>query len=286
MKGLLLAGGTGSRLWPATVATSKQLLPVYDKPMIYYPLASLMELQVREILVISSPRDLSGFQRLLGTGRQWGIQIEYAEQSEPRGIAEALLIGHSFTKDDAVALILGDNILHGVQLASLLGPALGNGGATILATKVINPQQYGIVEIAENGRILSIEEKPLEPKSNLAIPGLYLLDHSASTRARSLRPSERGELEITDVLTSYLSDHRLKVVTLPVGTVWLDAGTVEDLYAATEYVRVIEQRQGIKIGCVEEVAWRNGWISTKQLRHLEKSLEPSKYAAYLGTLGQ
>jgi len=284
VKGIILAGGTGSRLWPATKSVSKQLLPVYDKPMIYYPLATLMELGVREFLVITGPRDLEAYGRLLDDGTQWGITVEYAHQDYPRGIAEALVIGEKFIAKSSVALILGDNIFHGADLSSGIRPTIDLPGATVLATDVVSPSNYGIVELGDGSTPLSIEEKPDQPRSNLAIPGLYFLDERAPSWSRDLRPSARGEIEITDLLRTYLEFGELRVVELPADSVWLDAGTVDDLYAATEYVRVIEKRRGVKIGCVEEVAWRNGWLSTESLAQLADMLMPSPYAHYLKSL--
>lgn len=284
VKGIILAGGTGSRLWPATRSVSKQLLPVYDKPMIYYPLATLMDLGIREFLVIATPRDIDAYRRLLDDGTQWGICVEYAKQDSPRGIAEALVIGEQFIAAGSVALILGDNLFHGADLSSGIRPTIDLPGATVLATDVASPSNYGIVELGEGSTPLSVEEKPTRPKSNLAIPGLYFLDERAPSWARALGPSTRGEIEITDLLRMYLERGELRVVELPADSVWLDAGTVDDLYAATEYVRVIEKRRGVKIGCVEEVAWKNGWLPTEALSQLAELLMPSPYAAYLKSL--
>lgn len=284
MKGIVLAGGTGSRLWPATTSISKQLLPVYDKPMVYYPIATLMSLGIRDLLILTTPRDTAAFEQLLGDGSRWGMSIEFAVQDEPRGIAQSLLIGAAFLGGDSCALILGDNIFHGAGFADAIRPHLGRRGATALAVRVATPEQYGIVELDAQGLALSIEEKPAFPKSQLAIPGLYLLDGKAPTLAASLVPSARGELEITELLTTYLTQNALTVVQLPLDTVWLDAGTVDDLFSATEYVRAIERRHDSKVGCLEEVAWQQGWIDSEQLAGIAEDLLPSNYGRYLQQL--
>lgn len=281
MKGIVLAGGTGSRLWPSTTAVSKQLLPVYDKPMIYYPIATLMSLGLQELLIVTTRKDAEAFRGLLGNGSHWGIHIQFAVQEEPRGIAQSLLIGSCFLDGSGCALILGDNIFHGAGFVERLFPSMGKPGATALAIKVTNPQQYGIVEVDSKGGVLSIEEKPTSPRSHLAVPGLYLFDECAASLAAGLRPSARGELEITDLLSVYLGADALKVVQLPPDTVWLDAGTVDDLFSATEYVRAIEKRHGTKVGCIEEIAWNHGWIDNTQLRTLGERLLPSLYGEYL-----
>lgn len=281
MKGIVLAGGTGSRLWPSTTSVSKQLLPVYDKPMIYYPIATLMSLGVQDFLVVTTPKDAEAFRDLLGDGSKWGIGIQFAEQEEPKGIAQSLLIGSQFIDGHGCVLILGDNIFHGAGFVERLIPFMGGPGATALAIRVMNPQQYGIVEVSTQGTVLSIEEKPASPRSDLAVPGLYFFDESATSLSADLRPSARGELEITDLLSAYLEAGLLNVIQIPSDTVWLDAGTVDDLFSATEYVRAIERRHGAKVGCVEEVAWQNGWIDSQQLRVLGERLLPSVYGEYL-----
>jgi glucose-1-phosphate thymidylyltransferase len=281
VKGIVLAGGTGSRLWPSTTSVSKQLLPVYDKPMIYYPIATLMSLGLRELLVVTTPKDAQAFRGLLGDGSSWGIHIQFAVQGEPKGIAQSLLIGSRFVDGSGCALILGDNIFHGAGFVERLIPHIGEPGATALAMRVVNPQQYGIVEVDSQGSALSIEEKPTSPRSHLAVPGLYLFDGNASSLAAGLSPSARGELEITELLSAYLALDSLNVVQLPPDTVWLDAGTVDDLFSATEYVRAIEKRHGTKVGCIEEIAWQHGWIDTTQLGRLGESMLPSLYGQYL-----
>ena len=281
MKGIVLAGGTGSRLWPSTTSVSKQLLPVYDKPMIYYPIATLMSLGVRDFLVVTTPKDAQAFRSLLGDGSKWGIGIQFAEQQEPKGIAQSLLIGSHFIDGGSCVLILGDNIFHSAGFVERLIPFVGGGGATALAIRVMNPQRYGIVEVGSQGTVLSIEEKPASPRSNLAVPGLYFFDESASSLAAGLRPSARGELEITDLLSAYLEAGSLNIVQLPPDTIWLDAGTVDDLFSATEYVRAVERRHGAKVGCPEEIAWHNGWIDNQALRLLGQRLLPSAYGEYL-----
>jgi glucose-1-phosphate thymidylyltransferase len=286
MKGIVLAGGTGSRLWPITKGVSKQLLPVYDKPLVYYPLGTLFLAGIKDILVITSPHDLSSFERLLGDGSQFGCQFHYASQDQPNGLAEAFIIGEDFISDDDVALVLGDNIFHGVGLGTQLRQVNTQNGATIFAYKVSNPESYGVVEFSSQGKVLSIEEKPIYPRSNYAIPGLYFYDNQVVEIAKSIKPSLRGELEITTINQRYLSEGRLNTRVLDRGTTWLDAGTFESLHAASSYVQIIEERQGSKISCLEEVAWRNGWISDQDLIRIASSYMGNPYAKYLdGLLG-
>lgn len=284
MRGIILAGGTGSRLWPLTRATSKQLLPIYDKPMIYYPLATLAVAGLREVLVITTPRDVVAFKALLGDGSQFGMEISYAEQAHPNGLAEAFLIGEDFLDGDAAALILGDNLLYGQGLGQSLRGKTAPEGASIFAYQVSNPWVYGVVEIDDGGKAISIEEKPETPRSNLAVTGLYFYDNQVVDIAKQVEPSSRGELEITSVNDVYLQQGTLDVTVLPRGTAWLDTGTFDDLQAASDFVRVIEDRQGLKINCVEEVAWRNGWITDDALLEQATKYEASGYGRYLRTL--
>ncbi|MFG2102911.1 glucose-1-phosphate thymidylyltransferase RfbA [Micromonospora echinaurantiaca] len=281
MRGILLAGGTGSRLWPITRAVSKQLMPVFDKPMIYYPLSTLVMSGVREVLVITTPEDQSQFQRLLGDGSQWGLRLEYVVQARPEGIAQAFVLGADFIGDEAVALILGDNIFHGVGLGRQLAAHGDLVGGRVFAYPVANPEAYGVVEFDEGGKVLSIEEKPTRPKSRYAVPGLYFYDNRVVDIARKLTPSARGELEITAVNEAYRETGELSVTVLDRGTAWLDTGTFTSMMQAAEFVRVIEERQGMKIGCVEEVAWRAGLIDDAQLRALAEPLTKSGYGDYL-----
>ncbi|MFC5910894.1 glucose-1-phosphate thymidylyltransferase RfbA [Streptacidiphilus monticola] len=282
MRGILLAGGTGSRLWPLTRAVSKQLMPVYDKPMVYYPLATLMMAGIREILVVTTPQDQDQFRRLLGDGSQWGLRLEYAAQERPEGIAQAFLLGADFVGDESVALVLGDNIFHGSGLGTRLASENRElTGGRIFAYPVADPSALGVVEFDADGRVLSIEEKPEKPKSRYAVPGLYFYDNQVVEIARGLKPSARGELEITAVNEAYLRRSELRVTKLDRGTVWLDTGTFELMVQASEYVRVIEQRQGYKVGCVEEIAWRMGYIDAAQLRDLAEPLLKSGYGQYL-----
>ena len=281
MKGIVLAGGTGSRLWPITKSISKQLLPVYDKPLIYYPLGTLFLAGIRDILLITTPEDLSSFQRLLGNGAQFGVSIQYEVQMKPNGLAEAFLIGEKFINQDNVALILGDNIFHGVGLGQQLKMIDFNNGATIFAYRVSDPERYGVVEFSPNGNVITIEEKPRMPKSNFAVPGLYFYDTDVVEIAKQVEPSSRGELEITSVNENYLNKGRLVTKVLERGTTWLDTGTVQTLHAASSYVQIIEERQGSKISCLEEIAWRNGWITGENLEILAKNFGSSPYGTYL-----
>lgn len=281
VRGIILAGGTGSRLWPITKAVSKQLMPVFDKPMIYYPLSTLVMAGIGDILVITTPDDLSQFQRLLGDGSQFGLQLSYAVQPRPDGIAQAFLVGADFIAGEPVALVLGDNIFHGTGLGRQLRRRSPLVGGHIFAYPVANPRDYGIVEFGEEGKVLSIVEKPAEPRSRYAVPGLYFYDKRVVDIVRGLQPSARGELEITAVNEAYLQAGELQVTVLDRGTAWLDTGTFTSLVQASEFVRVIEERQGLKIGCVEEAAWRAGFIDAGQLRALAEPLVRSGYGTYL-----
>lgn len=284
MKGIILAGGSGTRLHPITLGISKQLMPVYDKPMIYYPLSTLMMAGIREVLVITTPEDQAQFQRLLGDGSRWGIELTFAAQPSPDGLAQAFIIGADFIGDDAVALVLGDNIFYGTGLGSSLAANTDVTGGQIFAYHVTEPSAYGVVEFSEDGRVISIEEKPEHPKSSYAVPGLYFYDNDVVQIARDLQPSERGELEITGINEAYLRRGDLNVTVLPRGTAWFDTGTFLGLMDAAQFVHVVEARQGQKIGCVEEVAWRNGWLSDEQFAALAESLRKSGYGTYLAGL--
>ena len=285
MKGIILAGGSGTRLHPLTLAVSKQLMPVYDKPMIYYPLSTLLLAGINEVLIISTPDDLPLFQRLLGDGSAWGCSFSYAEQQQPRGLAEAFLIGREFVGQENVSLILGDNIFYAQGLAPKLKRAVSDiDGATIFCYQVSDPERYGVAEIGRDGRVLSVEEKPAQPKSRWAITGLYFYDNSVLDIAKQVQPSRRGELEITSVNQFYLEQGRLRAELLGRGAAWLDTGTHESLMDAASYVEVIERRQGMKIGSPEEVAWRMGFIGDEQLEYLASRLERSGYGDYLRSL--
>ncbi|MDM7888838.1 glucose-1-phosphate thymidylyltransferase RfbA [Curtobacterium sp. RHCJP20] len=284
MKGIILAGGSGTRLWPITKGISKQLMPIYDKPMVYYPLSTLMMAGIREVLVITTPEYNDQFRALLGDGASLGMDIQYAVQPSPDGLAQAFVIGEDFIGDDSVALVLGDNIFHGTGLGSSLKRNTEVDGATIFAYQVADPTAYGVVEFDDEFRALSIEEKPTAPKSNYAVPGLYFYDNRVVEIAKTIEPSARGELEISTVNERYLEDGSLSVQVLDRGTAWLDTGTFESMMQASEYVKVIEDRQGSKIGCIEEIAWRNGWIDDTALEALAAPLVKSGYGVYLRRL--
>ncbi|MEI6056409.1 MAG: glucose-1-phosphate thymidylyltransferase RfbA [Lentisphaerota bacterium] len=282
MKGIILAGGSGTRLHPITMCTSKQLLPIYDKPMIYYPLCTLMQAGIKDILIISTPRDLPFFEALLGDGSKWGISLTYKQQPSPDGLAQAFIIGESFIGNDQVCLILGDNIFHGASFDETLKSTVQKlDGATVFGYYVNDPERYGVAEIDKKGNVLSLEEKPKEPKSNYAVTGLYFYDNSVVETAKNLKPSPRGELEITDVNKIYLSQSKLKLVKLGIGFAWLDTGTHKSLMEASMYFSVLEDRQGLKVACPEEVAWREGYITDEKLEMLAKETFKSGYGQYL-----
>lgn len=288
MKGIVLAGGSGTRLHPITKGVSKQLLPIYDKPMVYYPISALMLAGIREILIISTPEDLPGFKRLLGDGSDYGVDFQYAEQPSPDGLAQALTIGEEFVSNDAVCLVLGDNIFYGQGFPSMLRQAVkdaeDDNKATVFGYYVKNPQRYGVAEFDEAGNVLSLEEKPANPKSNYAVVGLYFYPKNAAEVAHNIKPSPRGELEITSVNQEYLRRGQLKVQLFGRGFAWLDTGTHESLSEASNFVEVLEKRQGLKISCLEEIAWRNGWISDKRLLEIAETMRNNEYGEYLKSL--
>lgn len=281
MKGIILAGGSGTRLWPITQAISKQLMPIYDKPMIYYPLTTLMQAGIRDILIITTPDDQAGFQRLLGDGSRWGINLDYAVQPKPEGLAQAFIIGEDFIGNDKVALVLGDNIFHGERLDESLQECTNPDGGTVFAYKVSDPERYGVVEFDEQNQAISIEEKPAEPKSNFAVVGLYFYDNEVVEIAKNVKPSDRGELEITSINAEYLRRGKLQVQALDNGDVWLDTGTIDSLTDASDFVRVIQKRTGRIIGSPEKIAFKNGWINRDQLSKLSEPLKKSGYGKYL-----
>ncbi len=284
MKGIILAGGNATRLYPITLANSKQLLPVYDKPMIYYPLSTLISAGIKDILIISTPHDLPRFEKLLGSGNKLGCKFSYQEQVEPRGLADAFIIGENFIGSDKVAMILGDNIFYGSGLEDSLKSYTDPKGGIVFGYQVSDPRRYGVVEFAKNGQVISIEEKPVKAKSNYAITGLYFYDNDVVKIAKSLKPSARNELEITDLNNHYLAQGKLKVCLLDRGTAWLDTGTFASLNQASQFVQTIEERQGLKIGCIEETAWRQGLIDDSQLAKLARDLTKSGYGQYLQSL--
>ncbi len=283
-KGIILAGGTGTRLFPMTKVISKQLLPVYDKPMIFYPLSTLMIGGINEILIITTPQDLNRFKLLLGNGEELGINIRYEIQSEPKGIAEALIIGEEFISNSPVALILGDNLFYGQGISNILRNANHKNSSTIFAYRVVDPERYGVVQFSEDLKVQSIEEKPDNPKSNFVITGLYFYDHTAVKKAKTIKASKRGELEITDLNKLYLEENSLSVEVFNRGIAWLDTGTVDSLHEASSFIKTIEHRQGYKIGCPEEISWRNGWIKDKDLEIIAKKNKKSGYGDYLLSL--
>ncbi len=284
MKGIILAGGSGTRLYPLTIAVSKQLMPVYDKPMIYYPLSTLLLAGIREILIITTPADQEGFKKLLGDGSSIGCSFEYVVQPSPDGLAQAFILGADFIGKDPVALVLGDNIFHGSGMGTMLKKKANPDGAVVFAYQVTDPERYGVVEFDKEFKALSIEEKPVNPKSNYAVPGLYFYDNTVVEYAKNMKPSPRGELEITDINKIYLENNKLEVGVLDRGTAWLDTGTFDSLIQAGQFIEVIEKRQGLKIGCIEEIAYRNGWINDEQMEKLAKTYMKSGYGAYLKNL--
>lgn len=284
MKGIILAGGSGTRLYPITKAISKQLMPIYDKPMVYYPLTTLMQAGIKDILIITTPEDQSQFQRLLGDGSQWGISLQYAVQPTPDGLAQAFIIGEEFIGDDKVALVLGDNIFHGYRMSESLKSCVDGDGGTVFAYEVSDPERYGVVEFDENMQALSIEEKPQTPKSNYAVVGLYFYDNDVVEIAKNVKPSDRGELEITSINEEYLNRKKLTVTVLDDGDAWLDTGTIDSLTDAADFVRVLQKRTGQIVGSPERLAFENGWIDASQLSELLVSLEKSGYASYLTKL--
>lgn len=285
MKGIVLAGGSGTRLYPITKGISKQLLPIFDKPMVYYPISALMLAGIRDILIISTPLDLPGFQRLLGDGSDYGVHFSYAEQPSPDGLAQAFIIGEEFIGDDAVCLVLGDNIFYGQGFPSMLRKAVEDaekeGIATIFGYNVTNPQRYGVAELDEDGKVLSIEEKPSEPKSNWAVTGLYFYPNRVVEIAKQVKPSTRGELEITSVNQAFLNEKQLQMLLFGRGFAWLDTGTHDSLSEASTFIEVLEKRQGLKISCLEEISWRNGWITDEQLKEIGMSMKNNPYGQYL-----
>lgn len=286
MKGIILAGGSGTRLYPITKGVSKQLVPLYDKPMIYYPLSTLMLAGIDEVLIISTPKDLPRFEELLGDGSDWGMILQYAVQEKPRGLADAFIVGEKFIGEDKVALVLGDNIFHGTEMGHKLKQYTEIEGGLIFGAQVHDPERYGVVEFNKDMNVVSIEEKPKQPKSKYAIPGLYFFDNKCVEYAKNVVPSERGEIEITEIQNAYLKAGTLKVALLDRGTAWLDTGTFETLQQAGEFVKVIQSRQGIKVGCPEEIAYNNGWISKEKLESIAKPLVKSGYGEYLMQIAQ
>ena len=284
MKGIILAGGSGTRLWPITKAISKQLMPIYDKPMIYYPLTTLMQAEIRDILIITTPDDQAGFQRLLGDGSQWGINLEYAVQPKPEGLAQAFIIGEEFIGGDKVALVLGDNIFYGAALDDSLRACTDPDGGIVFAYKVSDPERYGVVEFDDQNQAVSIEEKPVQPKSNFAVVGIYFYDNDVIEIAKKVQPSARGELEITSINAEYLRRGKLKVQTLDNGDVWLDTGTISSLTDAEDFVRVVQTRTGQIVGSPEKTAFQNGWINRQQLEEIAATLKKSGYGEYLNVL--